>query len=189
MNKYSRLDTAGKEERVIISSMVQNLVIVRGPACSGKTTICREIRNYDKKIAMVSVDNTKLIFSNFKDETLDDVHKSVNVILADLLDRGFSVVLEGILKKPIYTKEIIEIAKKRNIPYVIYQLECSLEALKARDRSREGVTKKGYDPLGDELIESIYKTVEGNPIEGAIKINTEEKTIEECIEIIRKNFD
>lgn len=168
--------------------MDQKLVIVRGPACSGKTTICREIRNYDKKIAWISVDNFKLIFSNFKDETLDDVHKSVNAALKDLLGKGFSVVLDGVLKKPVYVEELVGIAKSKGVDYVIYELECSLETLKVRDKAREGVVKKGYEPLGDELIESIYKSVNENPIDGVIKINTEEKTIDECVEAIRKSF-
>jgi hypothetical protein len=43
--------------------------------------------------------------------------------------------------------------------------------------------------MEDAVIESLYNKVENNPIEGAIMLNTEEKSLEECIEIIKKNFD
>lgn len=166
---------------------MQKLVILRGAACSGKTTICREIRNYDEKIAWVSVDKVKEIFSQFKDETLDDVHVSVNAIILDLLDRGFSVVVDGIFKKSKYFEDLAKIADENKVLYVIYQLECSLETLKERDKSREGT--KIWGPLGDELITIIYNSVEENPIPDAIILNTEEKSIDECVKIVRKNFE
>ena len=43
--------------------------------------------------------------------------------------------------------------------------------------------------MGDEVIESLYNKVENNPVEEAIKLDTENQSHEECIEIIRKNFD
>ncbi len=167
--------------------MSQKVVILRGPACSGKTTISREIRNYDKKIAWLSIDKVKPLFSDFKDETLDDVNKSAVTILDDLLKRDFSVIVDGIFKKPNHFADILAVAKDKDIPVVAYQLECSLETLKKRDKDRDGV--KYWGPLGDELVESLYKTVENNPIEGLTKINTEEKSLADCVEIIRKNFD
>ena len=166
--------------------MKQKLVIVRGTACSGKTTISREIRDYDRKIAWLNIDKFKEIFSPFKDEALDDVHESAFLALPDLLDRGFSVVADGIFKKPKYIEEIRRIASDKKVPLVIYQLECSLETLKKRDKER---WNGHWKPLGDELIESLYNTVKENPISEAIPLNTEEKSIDECIKIVRKNFE
>ncbi len=169
--------------------MSQKLVIVRGTACSGKTTICKEIRDFDRKITWLSIDKVKNIFSDSRDDALDDVNKSALITLRDLLDRDYSVIMDGIFKKPEHIQGAIQIGKDKNIPVIVYQLECSLQALKDRDRDREGVKQGLWEPLGDELIESLYRKVEENPIEGAIKLNTEEKSSQECIEIIGKNFE
>ncbi len=169
--------------------MTQKLIIVRGAACSGKTTICKEIRDFDKKIAWLSIDKVKNIFSDFKDEALDDVNQSAVVTLKDLLTRGYSVVVDGIFKNPGHIEEIVKVGKEKNIPVVIYQLECSLKTLKERDKSREGVAQGLWKPLGDEIIESLYRKVEENPIKGAIKLNTEQTPIQESIKTIRRNFE
>ncbi len=169
--------------------MNQKLIIVRGAACSGKTTICKEIRDFDKKIAWLSIDKVKNIFSDFKDETMDDVNQSAVVILKDLLARGYSVIIDGIFKDPRHIEEIVKAGKERSIPAVIYQLECSLETLKERDKTREGVAQGLWKPLGDEMIESLYRQVEENPIVGAIKLNTDHTPIQESIKTVRKNFE
>lgn len=169
--------------------MNQKLIIVRGAACSGKTTICAELRDFDKKIAWLSIDKVKLLFSDSKEEAMDEVNESALVILENLLDRNYSVVVDGIFKKLEHVQEVIEIGKTRKIPVIIYQLKCSLQTLKDRDKNRNGVKQGLWKPLGDELIESLYRKVEENPIHGAIELDTEEKSLDECIEIIKKSLD
>jgi len=168
--------------------MAQKLVILRGTSCSGKTTIAEVVRNYDAKVVWISIDNFKRIFSNFHDAALDDVNKSAVVAIQDILDRGFSVIIDGIFKKQEHIQAIIEVARTKNIPYIIYQLDCSLETLKLRDKSRKGVKEGWFPPLGDELIASLYNTVVENPVEGAICLDTEMITLAECIKIVKKNF-
>lgn len=169
--------------------MNQKLVIVRGAACSGKTTICKEIRDFDRKIAWLSIDKVKNLFSDFKDEAMDDVNQSAIVILKDLLEREYSVIVDGIFKNPRHIEAIIRVGKDRNIPVVIYQLECSLETLKERDKTREGVAQGLWKPLGDELIERLFRMVEENPIDGAVKLNTEYTPVQENTQTVRQNFE
>jgi predicted kinase len=169
--------------------MNQKLVILRGPAASGKTTICEKVRDFDRKIAWLSVDKMKPIFSDFEDRALEEANKAALAELKYLLDEGYSVVFDGIFKNVNRVYEAIQIARDKNIPVIIYQLRCSLQALQGRDKVRPGV-KEGYrKPLGDEVIRSIHDTNLGNPIEGAIELNTEEKSLDNCLEIIRSNFD
>jgi chloramphenicol 3-O-phosphotransferase len=169
--------------------MSQKLVILRGPAASGKTTICEKIRDFDKKIAWLSVDKMKPIFSDFEDRTLEESNKAALAELKYLLDEGYSVIFDGIFKNVNRVYEAIQIARDKNIPVMVYQLRCSLETLKGRDKVRPGV-KEGYrKPLGDVVIQSIHKTNLENTIEGAIELNTEEKSLDDCLEIIRSNFD
>ena len=169
--------------------MTQKLIILRGTSCSGKTTIAEKLRDYDSKIAWLSIDNVKRIFSNYLDSALDDVNQSAVITLQDLLDRGFSVVVDGIFKKTEHIQDIIAAGESKKIPVIIYQLDCSLETLKLRDKTREGVKKGWFPPLGDELIERLYKKVIDNPVEGVLRLDTEQKSQEECIEIIKNNFE
>ena len=169
--------------------MKQVLVILRGASASGKSTIGENLRDFDKKIVWLKTDNIKLFFSSFEDRTLDAVMGTALATLNYLLDEGYSVTYDGIFKKPEYAQEAIALAKSKNIPVVVYQLVCSLETLKERDKNKEGVKEGWKKPLGDEIIEGLFNKVENNPIEGAINLNTEEKSLEECLEIIRKNFD
>lgn len=169
--------------------MTQKLVILRGASCSGKTTIAESLRDYDAKVAWISIDNFKRIFSNFQDSALDDVNKSAVVALKDILDRKFSVIIDGIFKKPEHIHALIAEGKTRNIPIIVYQLDCSLETLKMRDKSRKGVKEGWFPPLGDELIEGLYNKVVENPIEGTIHLDTEKLSIDECLKTVKKNFE
>ena len=169
--------------------MNQKLIIVRGAACSGKSTIYTELRDFDRKIAWLSIDKVKYLFSDSKDEAMDEVNKSALVILEDLLGRNYSAVVDGIFKKPEHIQEIISVGKTRNISVVIYQLKCSLQTLKDRDKNRDGVKQGLWKPLGDEVIESLYRKVEENPVDGAIELDTEKQSLDECVEIIKKNYE
>lgn len=169
--------------------MNRKLVILRGAPCSGKTTIAENLRDYDKRIVWLSVDKVKPIFSDFKDETLDEANKTAMTVLSDLLDRDFSVVFDGIFKKPEHLQETLQIAKSRDIPVIIYQLNCSLSTLLERDKTRNGVKHGLWKPLGEELIAGLLKKVEENPIKGAIPLDTEALTLDDCFEEVKKSFE
>jgi len=169
--------------------MKQTLVIIRGASASGKSTIAENLRNFDKKIVWLKTDNFKPFFSNNEEKALDAVMDTCLATLNFLLDKGYSVIYEGIFKRPEYVKKAIELGKTKNIPVAIYQLMCSLKTLQERDKTRIGVRKGCRKPLGDEIIASLYKKIVDNPIEGTIELDTENKALEECIEIISRNFD
>ena len=168
--------------------MNQKLVIVRGTACTGKTTICKEIRDFDKKIAWVSIDKIKNIYSDYEDRAMDEVNDTAVFTIKHLIDKNYSVIVDGIFKNIKHYEDIVKLALPKNIPVVTYQLECSLETLKIRDKERDGVKQGLWAPMGDELIESLYKKVVENPIKGVIRIDTEEKSIDDCVQIIRLSF-
>lgn len=169
--------------------MKQTLVILRGAPASGKTTIGENLRDFDKKIVWFKTDNIKPFFSDFEDKALDVVMETALATLNYLLDEGYSVVYDGIFKNPEYAQRAINLAKNKNISTVIYQLTCSLKTLQNRDKTRKGVKEGCRKPLGDEIIESLFNKVENSPIEGAIELDTENNSLEECLEIIKKNFD
>ena len=168
--------------------MNQVLVILRGASASGKTTLAENLRDFDRKIAWLSVDKMKPIF-NSEEKSLNASSKVALATLKYLLEEGYSIIFDGIFKNTNYVYEAIKIAKNRDIPCIVYQLKCSLNTLQKRDKNRKGV-KEGYrKPLGNTMIESLHKKNIDNPIEGAIELDTESQSSKECLEIIRKNFD
>lgn len=169
--------------------MKQVLVILRGAPASGKTTLGESLRDKEKKIVWLKIDNLKPFFSEDWGDSLDEVNKLAMVLINSLLDDGYSVVFDGIFKNPDHAMESVKLAKSKNIPAVIYQLVCSLETLKARDKTRPGIKEGHREPLGDETIERLFHKVKDNLLEDAIELDTENKTLEECLVIIRKNFE
>ncbi|MDO8497337.1 MAG: AAA family ATPase [bacterium] len=168
--------------------MKQKVVILRGAPASGKTTICKNLRNIDENIVWLSVDGIKPIFSDFKDTTLENANNASLSMLHYLLDQGHSVIYDGIFKSPEHIRQAEEVARKKNVPFVVYELQCSLKTLQEREKVREGVKQGVWKPLGDDLVASLYNTLQENPIEEAIKLDTENVSLAQCVTIIKKNF-
>lgn len=169
--------------------MQQTLVILRGAPSSSKSTIAKQIRDYDKKIVWLKVDSFKPFYSNNSDITVDDVNKTAINSLNYHLDMGFSVVMEGVFQNPEYIKKAVQLAKKKNMLVFVYTLLCSLSTLQNRDRTREGVKEGCRKPLGDDVIERLFNTIKNNPYEDSLELNTENQSLETCIEIIKRCFN
>lgn len=170
--------------------MKQFLVIIRGAPASGKTTIAKQLRNFKEKVVWLKVDNFKDFFSdNLSSDEQEYVDKSALATLEYLLGRGFSVIMEKIFYDPFIIPLAINAAKKRNVPVIIIQIRCSLETLQERDRIRPGVKEGCRKPLGDEVIKDIYNQLEETFYPGAISLDTEKLSIDQCVETIRKRID
>jgi chloramphenicol 3-O-phosphotransferase len=168
--------------------MNQFLIILRGTPASGKTTIARTMRNFENKIVWLKVDNFKDFFAEDSSIALKFVNGSAVATMSYLFDEGFSVVMDGVFQDTSAITDAVKIASERNIKNIVYEIECSLESLQERDRTREGVKEGFRKPLGDETIESIYKILKDSPYSNAQTINTENKTIEECLGQIKNDL-
>lgn len=170
--------------------MSQFLVIIRGAPASGKTTIAKQLRDYQQKIAWLKVDNFKDFFS---DDAQPAQQKNVDgaalTTLQYLLDNQFSVVMEKIFFDPFIIPLAIKEARKRNIPVQVFQLQTSLATLQERDQNRPGIKEGCRKPLGNEVIQKIYEQLESTPYPGAIQLNTEELSLEECVNQIRQTIN
>ena len=170
--------------------MKQKLIIIRGAPASGKTTISEGLRDFNNKIVWFKTDNLKLFFSDpSESRILDEVMETCLATLSHLLDKGYTVIYEGIFVKPEYVEKAIGIGESKNIPVAIYQLSCSLKTLQERDKNREGIKEGCRKRMGNGAIENLYNIIASKPIERSIKLDTESKSLEECIEIIKKNFN
>lgn len=165
--------------------MNQILIILRGAPASGKSTIAKSLRDYNKKIVWLKVDNFKPFFSDNTEIIVDDVNKTAINSLNYFLDQGFSVIMEGIFQNPEYISKAVHIAKEKNIPVFTYQLICSLQTLQKRDKTREGIKEGCREPLGDDLINKLNKTIKNNPYQDSKILDTENMSLSECLEILK----
>jgi len=169
--------------------MKQFLVIIRGAPASGKTTIAKRLRNFDKKIVWLKVDNFKDFFSD--EVSLAEqkyVDESALATLEYLLNTGFSVVMEKIFYDPFIIPLAVEAAKKRNVNVAVFQITCPLLVLQERDRNRPGIKEGCRRPMGDEAIENIYAKLKESYYPGAIELNTEKLSVEECVSHINQTL-
>jgi predicted kinase len=170
--------------------MKQTLVIVRGAPASGKTTLCSQLRDTENKIAWLSVDGIKPIFSNFDDRDIDISYQTALEVLKFLLEHGYSVVFDGIFVRPEhqeYLQQALQIAEEKGVQVKIYQLTVSLETALKRHSKREWA-REGEKEAALETVKRLHEKVKNAPIEGAIELNTEESSLEECVNVIRKEL-
>lgn len=157
------------------------LVILRGAPASGKTVISKRLRNFEKKVAWLKVDNFKDFFSEDSSVALEYVNGSAIATLKYLFSRGFSVVVDGVFQETTAIDDAIQLAQELNIKTAIYEIKCSLEVLKKRDQEREGIKEGLRKPLGDEVITKIYAKLKSSPYPNSLQLDTENLTIEDCV--------
>lgn len=165
--------------------MKQFLVILRGAPASGKTTIAKQLRNFENKIVWLKVDNFKDFFSDEShSEEQKFVDESALATLEYLLENGFSVVMEKIFYDPMIISRAIQTAQLRGISAKVFHVYASLETLLHRDKHRPGVKEGCRTPLGNERISNIFTHLNETNIPGSIKIDTEKLSLNECVELI-----
>lgn len=169
--------------------MNQFLVIIRGAPASGKTTIAKRFRNFTKKVVWLKVDNFKDFFSEESSQVEQTfVDECALCTLKYLLDHGFSVVMEKIFFDPPIIPLAIEAAKERGLRCKVFQIKCSLPTLQERDKTRPGIKEGCRRPLGDETIKKIFNQLENTYYPGAISLDTERFSPDECVEKIKREL-
>jgi predicted kinase len=167
---------------------MQRVIILRGTPASGKSAIAKSYRNFEQKVVWLKVDNFKVFFADDSSLALEFVNGSAITTLKYLLDEGFSVVMEGVFQNTITIDHALKIAKDVNIVAKVFELEAPLEILQKRDILREGVPEGKRPALGKETIEKIYNIIKDSPFPNAIKLNTNENTLEECKQLIDNSY-
>ena len=171
---------------------MHKLIILRGAPSSGKSTIAKKLKNFKQRIAWLKVDNFKPFFADSvsdENDAVDYVNQAAISTLQYLLSQGFSVVMEGIFQNPEYISSATEVAKKKNIQFKVYELKCPLKILQYRDKNRPGVREGCRKPLGNETIANLYKVIEKRAWNGAEKLDTEKLSLEECVELLKKELN
>jgi predicted kinase len=167
----------------------QFLIILRGVPASGKSTIAKEFRDFDKKIVWLKVDNFKDFFAEDSSVALDYVNGSAIDTLEYLFNQGFSIVMDGVFQETDVIDKALAFAKEKNIKVIVYQIKCSLLVLQERDRTRSGIKEGCRKPLGDEVIKEIYQKLDTTYYPNAKILDTEHISLQECVEIIKSDIN
>jgi len=157
---------------------MNKIILLNGVMAGGKSTIFESLK--EKLPNYVFIDR-----AYFKDNILKGVKKenpalakqiskeTVYNIARPLMKEGYNLVMPEIVKN---SAEKFLKDELKNYEINSYFLTCSLEEAKKRDRKRQNHS------IRDDVVEKNYNSQKPN--EGDIIINTEEKSIEEVLEII-----
>lgn len=168
---------------------MQKLIVIRGAPASGKSTIAKRLRDFQKKVVWLKVDNFKNFFSEDGTLGLKCINEAAVVTLDYLLSQGFSVIMEGIFQDTSYISKAVKVAENKKIQYKVYQIKCSLSFLLKRDKTRPGIKEGCRKPLGDGAIANLYRILENTFYKGATELDTENLSLEECVEIVKKDLE
>jgi predicted kinase len=168
--------------------MNQFLLILRGIPASGKSTIAKNFRNFERKVVWLKTDNFKEFFAEDSSAALYEVNNSSLTILDYYLSKGYSVIMDGVFQDSSVIDRAMSIAHEKHIRALIYVLTCSLSTSIQRDNNRPGVKEGVRKPLGIETMERIYAVVNNSSHPLAMKLDTEKVSIEECTKLIENRL-
>lgn len=171
--------------------MQKKIYIFRGSPASGKGTITEEfIKQLDGKIAFLELDNFRWGF-HLKNRVVADIgqkehllaYKNFLSVLENYLSDGsYTLVIEGLFSWRVAgphgnMQDIISLATKYNYNYYPILLYADFETLWNRNLQRD------YSVPIDEF-KQLYSYVMDAQSEEEIKINVDDKTVQESVDIL-----
>lgn len=160
--------------------MKQKLIIIRGNACSGKSTIAEKLRKKFKNLKKVAIIHTTIFYWEIVEgDSSEVVMENTKRILDNYLKNGYDVVLEGTLASKdkngkLYLDGLLKVAKKYNVSVSQFFFKTDFCELKKREKSRKKISIKRLRELYDKTNETER--------ESEIVIDTTEKSIKEVVE-------
>ncbi len=159
------------------------LVIIRGNACSGKSTIAERLRTSFKNPKRVAVIHTTIFYWEIvHGDTKKMVMENTKDILNNYLKNKYDVILEGTLsdknkKGNLYVSDFLKLAKKYKVPSKEFFFEADFSELKKREKNRKKISLKRLK----EFYDKTNKTKKGDEI----IIDTSKKSINKVLREVR----
>ncbi len=114
----------------------QVLILIRGPAGVGKSTISKALKRKKEGLVHLDVDSFKHLISKESSKTRTEIaHEVGSLFLQKLLEKGYSVVIEELFREKEY-KEILKKVKKFKILVLKVFLKAPKKVLYLRDANR-----------------------------------------------------
>ena len=155
------------------------IIVIRGNSGSGKSTVAKKIRERSKKkIAIIGQDYLRLTVLNEKETPSGDNIDLIFNTAVFALERGYHVILEGILRIDRYGVMLKKLYKQYESHF--YYLDASLE-----ETLKRHITKPNSHEFGEKELRKWYK--EHDPLNFSHeKIIPETSSVEETITLIKK---
>ena len=120
----------------------QFVVIINGPAGSGKTTIAKELWQRLPRTALICLDDIKWAISDCGDQDLDTASAVGQAMVKKYLEAGLNVIIEKAFLKAEYVKPFVDIAEQSKATVYQFCIEAPLPVLIERTRKRYSKRKK-----------------------------------------------
>jgi len=139
------------------------LIIIRGNACSGKSTVAEKLRTYFKSQKKVAVIHTTIFYWGIVQGDVPEIAlENTKRILDNYLENGYNVILEGTLsnknnKGELYANQFLKVAKKYKVPVKQFFFKADFCELKKREKSRKKISLKRLKEFYDKTTETIKK--------------------------------
>ena len=162
----------------------QKLIIIRGNSGSGKSAAAERLREeLEGKVAIVGLDTlrrTILMEKDYLENT--DIIGLLEQTVTYCLNKGYAVIIEGILSKPKYKKVLMRLVESADCESHIYYIDVSLEETLKRHK-----TKPIADEVTDEQLTSWYQPKNCLDVPGEVIID-ETSSLEETVALIKENL-
>lgn len=167
----------------------QHLIIIDGLNGAGKTTVSGLLHRKLKRTVLLSFDKTKRLISDYTptEEYVLLTNKVTRLMTKEYLDGGLSVIIESIFPKKELMTPFFKMAKARNIPITVYQIEAPYEIREKRIMQRpllEGTKRK----LAPKWMKKNDRDYFQNKYDQAIIINSHDKSPEQIARIILRDL-
>lgn len=160
---------------------MQKFIIIRGNSGSGKSAVAERLRKLlDGKVALIEQDILRRTILGETDslENTDTIGLIEQTVLY-CLERGYSVILEGIFSKPKYKDMLVRLMDAAPCDSHVFYVDVSFEETLQRHKTKPIATEVSEEKLRSWYQPQNYLDVEGEVIVG------EESTLEETVEFIR----
>lgn len=160
----------------------QKLIIIRGNSGSGKSAVAERLREVlTGKVAVVGLDTLRRTILMEEDSLENtDIIGLLEQTVTYCLEKGYTVVLEGILSKPKYKEVLVRLMEKAGCNVGVFYIDVSLEETVRRHKN-----KAVADEFGEEEMKSWYQPKNYLDIPGEVII-PEDSSLEETVALIQR---
>ena len=166
---------------------VRMLIIIRGNACSGKSTVAERLRKYFKNQKKTAVIHPSTFYWEIvKGDKPKTVMENVIRILDNYLENKYNVILEGSTLSnktesgEYYIDKILKVAKKYKTPVKQFFFKADFEVLKKRERKRKQISLRKLKEFYDKSNKIKRKE--------ELIINTSNKSINQVVNEVKNRL-